>query len=40
MAHLRLRRNTVKYLTDHQKEFEPFVEDDKSFDDHGTLYIH
>ena len=34
-GHLRYRRTIVKYLADHRKEFEPFVEDNRSFDEHG-----
>lgn len=33
-GHLRLRRITAKYVADHREQFEPFVEDNKSFDDH------
>jgi OTU domain-containing protein 3 len=34
--HLRYRRIIAKYLADHREEFEPFVEDNRSFDEHGT----
>ena len=33
-GHLRFRRIIAKYLADHRAEFEPFVEDNKSFDEH------
>ena len=35
-GHLRYRRIIAKYLADHREEFEPFVEDNRSFDEHGT----
>ena len=38
-GHLRYRRTIVKYLADHRDEFEPFVEDNKSFDEHGTKFF-
>lgn len=33
-GHLRYRRIIAKYLADHREEFEPFVEDNRSFDEH------
>lgn len=38
-GHLRYRRIIVKYLADHREEFEPFVEDNRSFDEHGTNHL-
>ena len=33
--HYRHRQEVVKYMMDHRKDFEPFVEDDVPFDDHS-----
>ena len=33
--HRRHRAETVKYMIEHRSDFEPFVEDNCSFDDHG-----
>lgn len=33
-SHLRHRRETVKYMRDHRSDFEPFMEDNISFDKH------
>ena len=33
--HYRHRQEVVKYMLDHRKDFEPFVEDDVPFDDHS-----
>ncbi|XP_028393840.1 OTU domain-containing protein 3-like [Dendronephthya gigantea] len=33
-GHLRYRRIIAKYLADHREEYEPFVEDNKTFDEH------
>ncbi|XP_068453887.1 OTU domain-containing protein 3 [Clinocottus analis] len=33
-AHLRLRQETVQYMTSHRQDFEPFVEDDVPFAQH------
>ncbi|XP_017343149.1 OTU domain-containing protein 3 [Ictalurus punctatus] len=33
-GHLRLRQETVQYMTSHRKDFEPFVEDDVPFTKH------
>lgn len=32
--HARHRRETVKYMRDHKSDFEPFMEDNVSFDKH------
>lgn len=34
-GHLRLRQETVQYMTSHRRDFEPFVEDDVPFAQHG-----
>lgn len=33
-SHMRHRRETVKYMRDHRSDFEPFMEDNISFDKH------
>lgn len=33
--HLKHRHDTVVYVRNHRQDFEPFVEDDLSFDKHG-----
>ncbi|XP_043086248.1 OTU domain-containing protein 3 [Puntigrus tetrazona] len=33
-GHLRLRQETVQYMTEHRQDFEPFVEDDVPFTQH------
>lgn len=35
-GHLRLRQETVQYMTSHRQDFEPFVEDDVPFAQHLT----
>lgn len=31
--------DTVRYMREHRCDFEPFVEDDCSFDDHGNAML-
>lgn len=38
--HLHHREQTVKYMVEHRNDFEPFVEDDCTFDDHGAFNMH
>lgn len=33
-THARHRRETVKYMREHRRDFEPFMEDNVSFDEH------
>ena len=33
-SHARHRRETVKYMRDHRDDFEPFMEDNITFDQH------
>ena len=37
MNHLTHRRETAEYMKEHRPDFEPFVEDDITFDKHGEL---
>lgn len=37
-GHLRLRQETVQYMTSHRLDFEPFVEDDVPFTKHGEKW--
>ena len=35
--HYKHRQDVVNYMIDHRKDFEPFVEDDMTFDENGTI---